>query len=83
MNEIVQQQQGQLELKNRNEASNVLIQDILKELDQDYNDFLSAIEKSSSIEHVENALAVFMNKTTNFYHSVVNLRITLNQLSEG
>ena len=63
MNEIVEQKKsGQLQLKNRNEASNYLVHDLLNELDKDYREFISARENSTYIEQLENAVAVFMNK---------------------
>lgn len=83
MSDLVQEQTGQLQLKDRNEAANFLIHDLMKELDKDYQDLQSAISKSSSVEQLENAVTIFMQKTINIQNSIANLRNTLNFLSQG
>ena len=83
MNELVQEQHGQLELKDRNEASNYLVHDLLNELDKDYAEFLSVRKNSNSIEQLENALANFVNKTSQVHRSIAEIRNTLNFLSQG
>lgn len=84
MNEIAEKERaGQLQLKDRNEASNYLVHDLLNELDKDYSEFISTRENSTSIEQLENAVAVFMNKAINVHNSIANIRNTLNFLSQG